>query len=1092
VRIENNPTEQGYNTSSRPLQFDENNSPNFTRSFQLSAVAKVALNGTPYYEFVLDINQGNAGGDALLSLDQLRLYVSPTNIDTASNNFANGYNPATGTLGGLSPSYDMNPGLTTTNFVELNGALKSGSGTPDMTLFVPVSALGTNPNSWIYLYSHFGGHTFTSDQGNTGGAANGGFEEWANTTVETPGITTNAGPTVVLGSGTKLNDSATLAGGDNPTGTITFTLTGPGGSVVYIDVVTVSGNGTYITATQGNNPGGFLPTVPGTYHWVASYSGDLNNSPFATDPNKEPHVVDPAEPSINTNAGPTVVLGSGMPLTDSATLTGGFNPGGTITFNLFPPNGTTPVYTNVVTVNGNGTYDTSMGTNPGGFLPTAPGDYQWVASYSGDANNDPVASDSDDEPQTVTASGNFITLVGGTVRRGSPIKLNDSAVLSNGTAPFGTITFYLFLPGVTPNDPTNPTNFAYTNVVAVSGNGTYSTATQGDNPGGFTPTLAGIYQWVAHYTGDGTIPPTTTNFGDEPHVVDPAEPSINTNAGPTVVLGSGVPLTDSATLTGGFNPTGTITFTLALNGAIVYTDVVTISGNGTYDTSMGTNPGGFLPTAPGDYQWVASYSGDANDDPVASDSDDEPQTVTLAEPTIPTTPGPTVVLGSGVPLTDSATLTGGFNPTGTITFVLMFPDGGPVYTDVVTVSGNGTYSTSQGSNPGGFLPTAVGTYHWVVSYNGDPNNDPVASELGDEPETGNPAQADLAVTKVADQTQVMVGQNVTFTVTVANKGPSTATDVVVVDPLPPGLIFVSATPSQGTYDPASGLWMVGTLAPGASATLQVTAMVATVGPIGNTAEASALQFDPDLSNNVATAPVAGSNPGSSISKRSFLADPPPAPPSVSTLRADIVFINGLYRDLLGRDAEPGGLAGWMDQLLLGRSRSAVAQGVWDSAEHRGLEVDEFYRTLLHRVADPGGRAFWVADLLAGASESDVEAGFLSSAEYRVAHPTDAAFVAGLYQDVLGRAGEPGGLAGWLAQLQGGVSRDQVIAGFVGSQEALGRAIDRDYASYLNRAAEAGGRQYFLNQLLAGGPRQQEAVGLAILASDEFFIDAAGA
>ena len=58
-----------------------------------------------------------------------------------------------------------------------------------------------------------------------------------------------------------------------------------------------------------------------------------------------------------------------------------------------------------------------------------------------------------------------------------------------------------------------------------------------------------------------------------------------------------------------------------------------------------------------------------------------------------------------------------------------------VYTDVVTVSGNGTYTTSQGNNPGGFVPTAVGTYQWVASYSGDPNNSMVTSPFGSEPET---------------------------------------------------------------------------------------------------------------------------------------------------------------------------------------------------------------------------------------------------------------------------------------------------------------------------------------------------------------------
>ncbi len=59
-------------------------------------------------------------------------------------------------------------------------------------------------------------------------------------------------------------------------------------------------------------------------------------------------------------------------------------------------------------------------------------------------------------------------------------------------------------------------------------------------------------------------------------------------------------------------------------------------------------------------------------------------------------------------LTDTATLSGGINPTGTITFTLYNPSHVAVYTDTVTVSGNGTYDTSTGTNPGGYLPTVGG------------------------------------------------------------------------------------------------------------------------------------------------------------------------------------------------------------------------------------------------------------------------------------------------------------------------------------------------------------------------------------------------
>jgi hypothetical protein len=114
-----------------------------------------------------------------------------------------------------------------------------------------------------------------------------------------------------------LTDSATLAGGFNPTGTITFTLEGPSGGVVYTNVVTVTGNGTFSTS-QGTHPGGFLPTVAGTYQWVVRYSGDANNHPIASVLGDEPQRVDPAEPTIVTSAGPTVTLGGGVHLTDSA------------------------------------------------------------------------------------------------------------------------------------------------------------------------------------------------------------------------------------------------------------------------------------------------------------------------------------------------------------------------------------------------------------------------------------------------------------------------------------------------------------------------------------------------------------------------------------------------------------------------------------------------------------------------------------------------------------------------------------------------------------------------------------------------------
>ena len=99
-----------------------------------------------------------------------------------------------------------------------------------------------------------------------------------------------------------------------------------------------------------------------------------------------------------------------------------------------------------------------------------------------------------------------------------------------------------------------------------------------------------------------------------------------------------------------------------------------------------------------------------------------------------------------------------------------------------------------------------------------------------------------------------VGDQITFTVTLTNSGPDTATGVQVTDLLPAGLTFVSATPSQGSYDNVSGMWTVGTVSPGVPQTLSITATVVSPAAQTNTATISdADQFDPNTGNNTASA-----------------------------------------------------------------------------------------------------------------------------------------------------------------------------------------------------------------------------------------------
>ena len=176
-------------------------------------------------------------------------------------------------------------------------------------------------------------------------------------------------------------------------------------------------------------------------------------------------------------------------------------------------------------------------------------------------------------------------------------------------------------------------NNVYTDTVTVSGNGIYTTAA-GTNPGGYVPTATGTYQWVAVYGGAPTTAGTTSPFGSEPfdRRARPARPSTPSQAAPSY-SGSGAKLTDTATLAAGVNPTGTITFYLFAPGVTpnstdsndVYSDTVTVSANSTYSTATGNQPGGYVPTTTGTYQWVAVYSGDSKNNPVSGPFGDEPE-----------------------------------------------------------------------------------------------------------------------------------------------------------------------------------------------------------------------------------------------------------------------------------------------------------------------------------------------------------------------------------------------------------------------------------------------------------------------------------
>jgi hypothetical protein len=157
---------EAYNTTEDGT-LDVGPSDTFNHELLLTSVPLVTLpdeNGddTLYREFLLDINQLKKVNPALLSLDEIQIFLSDTpNQDTEA--FA-------GDLLNLADAdliYRLDDGAD--NWIKLNYSLNTGSGSGDMFMYIPDSFFTGFDGDYVYLYSQFGANLANND----------GFEEWA-------------------------------------------------------------------------------------------------------------------------------------------------------------------------------------------------------------------------------------------------------------------------------------------------------------------------------------------------------------------------------------------------------------------------------------------------------------------------------------------------------------------------------------------------------------------------------------------------------------------------------------------------------------------------------------------------------------------------------------------------------------------------------------------------------------------------------------------------------------------------------------------------------------------------------------------------
>ena len=455
-----------------------------------------------------------------------------------------------------------------------------------------------------------------------------GTARTATTTAADPGA-------AALGRAVTISDTATVKGaaGTAPTGTVTFTLYASSdcthsvasvhgsASLTHLDAATGTAQATYATS--------WTPTAAGTYYWAASYSGDANYEGSMTGCSDAAERVVVAQGTTTTttraSSNPaTGNVGSPMSLTDVATVTGqgSLPPLGTVTFTLYASTDCTSA---VAGVGGGETLvaasaPNAVATHNVSWTPLKAGVYYWHASYSGDPNYSPSSTGCADSSEAVTV--NSVTPTVSTLLSSSSIKagesVHDSATLAGATSDAsGTVTFVYFSAASCQGD---------SHIV-----GTVS-VTNGTVPDSATVRFdaARTYYWQALYSGDSNNEAAASDCNSEVLTVDPRTPALTTSPSPT--LGSvGMAVHDSASLVSPIALTGTVSFAIYGPGDVnCQTDLVADQAafkNIPMAGGVATSPD-YTTTRIGVYQWVARYSGDAGNSPVAGACPDSTEQVT--------------------------------------------------------------------------------------------------------------------------------------------------------------------------------------------------------------------------------------------------------------------------------------------------------------------------------------------------------------------------------------------------------------------------------------------------------------------------------
>lgn len=228
------------------------------------------------------------------------------------------------------------------------------------------------------------------------------------------------------------------------------------------------------------------------------------------------------------------------------------------------------------------------------------------------------------------------------------------------------------------------------------------------------------------------------------------------------------------------------------------------------------------------------------------------------------------------------------------------------------------------------------------------------------------------------------------------------------------------------------------------------------------------------------------------------------------------FISRMYTVALGRTAEQSGLNSWTQKLSDKEIDGAgIANGFINSAEFKNRNLnnndylDVLYRTFFDREADAVGKSYWMDKLQKGISRTEILSGFVNSQEFSglcdrfgiargtmqtngtsIYRPGVRSYVLRMYTKALNRDGETVGVEDWTNRINTRVMSPEAVAkSFFSSQEFINRNLNNAdyvetlYQTFMDRASDVKGKQYWIDKLNGGMSRQQVLEGFS--RSEEF-------